>query len=536
MFPGRFTLSILLACSMFATLSGQEHQARYAAIDVLHYRFEIELYDSTNRINGITDVEILFKKSLDRFELDLVNRHGNSITGMKVERVTENGKVIPFLHTDDRITLNIPLTTPGSTRKYRIVYSGVPVDGLIIARNKFGERTFFGDNWPDRAHYWLPVVDHPSDKATVEFLVDAPGHYEVVSVGTNMKEERSRNRVVSYWKTSYPLPTKLMVIGVSHFSVQHLTSTSGIPVSSWVFPQNQEAGFYDYSIATRPLDFFESYIAPYPYCKLANVQSKTVYGGMENASCIFYNENSVTGKRTCENLFAHEIAHQWFGDAVSELDWHHIWLSEGFATYLTDLYIEHTYGREAFVASMQREREEVIRFARSGPSSIVDSTLPVSTALLNRNTYQKAGWVLHMLRHKLGDTQFQACIRSFYDQYKFSNALTEDFRDVAEAVSGTELDLFFRQWFYTPGHLLLSYRWTQKGKTITLVIRQHQAQQPFQFPLEIEIVNRTGKSFRKTLEIKKSENSYTFRLPFCHTTEIVPDPGTWLLYETYSSP
>ena len=133
-----------------------------------------------------------------------------------------------------------------------------------------------------------------------------------------------------------------MVIGVSPFAVQEMLSKSGIPLSSWVYPQNSEEGFFDYSIATRPLDFFESYIAPYPYSKLANVQSKTVYGGMENASCIFYHERTVTGKQDHEILITHEMAHQWFGDAVSELNWHHIWLSEGFATYLTDLYIEQT--------------------------------------------------------------------------------------------------------------------------------------------------------------------------------------------------
>src|SRR5207249_666261 len=126
-------------------------------------------------------------------------------------------------------------------------------------------------------------------------------------------------------------------------------SPKNIPVSAWVYPQDSAKGFYDYALATEILKFYANYIAPYPYKKLANVQSKTIFGGMENASAIFYAENSVNGERTSEDLLAHEIAHQWFGDMASETSFEHLWLSEGFATYFTDLYFEKKYGKEAMV-------------------------------------------------------------------------------------------------------------------------------------------------------------------------------------------
>jgi len=530
----RLLLLIILSLSLFLPLASQDHHQRFESIDVLKYRFEIDLNDSTNMIHGRTDMDILFKKELDQFQIDLASLQGDS-SGMKVELIAENGREIPFLHQDDQITLSIPLAGKGAQRSYKIIYSGTPGDGLIISANKFGDRTFFGDNWPNRGHHWLPLVDHPSDKAIVEFIVSAPDHYGVVAVGKRVSEKKESGNIISHWLSTVPLSSKLMVIGVSPFAVQEMHSKSGIPLSTWVYPQNKEEGFHDYSIASMPLNFFETYIAPYPYAKLANVQSKTVYGGMENASCIFYHEGTVTGKQDHEILFTHEIAHQWFGDAVSELNWHHIWLSEGFATYLTDLYIEQTHGREAFVASMLDEKGQVIRFARRRQAPIVDTTLEVSIRLLNKNSYEKAGWVLHMLRYEIGDELFQKCVQVFYEKFKFSNALTEDFQDVVESITGNKYESFFRQWFYQNGHPVLSAQWKKRGKKIILTITQHQKGDLFDFPLDIELRSKRGEAYRKSLHIHSSSHSFTLKPPF-KTKDLTLDPDTWLLFEHYKLP
>jgi len=525
---------VTLLVGVSVPFSAQDHQARFESIDVLHYSFEIDLSDSSDVIRGVAHLQILLKKELNHFSLDLVNPDPEGF-GMTIDEISEKGVRVEFDHHNHQIDILAQQGQAGETRNYLIRYHGVPTDGLIISENKFGDRTFFGDNWPNRAHHWLPVVDHPSDKATVEFIVKAPDHYRVVSNGTRIHETTENGWSSTHWKTKVPLPTKLMVIGVSPFAVENLNSSSGIPVSTWVYPQNREAGFYDYSIATRPLDFFESYIAPYPYSKLANVQSKTVYGGMENASCIFYRESSVTGQQNHEILFAHEIAHQWFGDAVSELDWHHIWISEGFATYLTDLYIEHTYGREAFVASMLDERGQVLRFARRRLAPVIDTTLPVSIRLLNKNSYEKGGWVLHMLRRELGDKLFQQCVQDFYKKFEFGNALTVDFQEVVELSSGKNFEEFFRQWFYQSGHPVLSAEWKKRGRKIILTLTQHQNPYLFNFPLDIEFVNDQGESFRETLSIDQRSHTFTLK-PFFKPCELRLDPDTWLLFETYESP
>ncbi|MEN8203563.1 MAG: M1 family metallopeptidase [Bacteroidota bacterium] len=528
----KYFTSLLFLLSL--ALNAQDHHARLESINVLHYRFEIDLSDSSDVIWCRATLDIHFKKELNEFTLDL-SMPDTDRSGMHIDELKENGRKIPYVHREEKIQISAHQVQPGETREYQISYHGIPSDGLIISENKFGDRTFFGDNWPNRAHHWLPVVDHPSDKATVEFLVHAPSHYGVVANGSICNENTNKGWTTTHWKTTVPLPTKLMVIGVSPFVVQNLRSSSGIPVSSWVYPQNRKEGFYDYRIATRPLDFFESYIAPYPYTKLANVQSKTVYGGMENASCIFYREGSVTGLRKDETLFAHEIAHQWFGDAVSEMDWHHIWISEGFATYLTDLYIEHTRGREAFVASMLDEKDQVLRFARRRLAPIIDTTLPVSVRLLNKNSYEKGGWALHMLRRELGDTLFQECIQNFYEEYKFGNALTGDFQKVVEILSGRSFEDFFQQWFFQAGHPVISATWKKRGKKIHVKISQHQKQFIFDFPLDIKLVNDKGESFTETLSIQAPVQDFTLH-PSFKPSKLILDPDSWLLFESYKSP
>ncbi|RPI46055.1 MAG: M1 family peptidase, partial [Bacteroidetes bacterium] len=313
------------------------------------------------------------------------------------------------------------------------------------------------------------------------------------------------------------------------FSVNYFSSSSGIPVSSWVFPQDREAGFFDFGMAALPLDFFESYIGTYPFSKLANVQSKTVYGGMENAGCIFYHENAITGKRDQEQLIAHEIAHQWFGDAVTEGDWHHIWLSEGFATYLADLYLEERFGTDSMFSSLVEEREQVIRFTKMAFFPVIDTTRPVSVGLLNPNTYEKAAWFLHMLRSETGDSIFRECIRSFYRNFRYGNVLTEDFLSVVDSVSGKSYRSFFDQWLRIAGHPIISASWEQSGPEILLRIRQCQVHHVYSFPLDLQVVSG-GVTEERTVYVDRAVQD--FRIPFSREkADIRLDPGCRLLFE-----
>lgn len=528
------SLAVLLFLFLFTEKPAAQNQGnRLNEIDVRHYVFDLKLNDSTDIIEGKATISIKFLQALNEFQLDLTSQDPPTGYGMSVQKIMENGKVLSFQHVGEKLVISLPAAVKtNEIRTFSIEYQGIPEDGLIISTNLFQERTFFGDNWPDRAHHWLPVVDHPSDKATVEFIVTAPVHYQVIANGEQVEETNLNDHFkLTHWKENVPLPTKVMVIGVARFAVQQASYVEGIPVTSWVYPQNREAGFGDYSQAVKVLDWFYKKMGSYPFEKLANVQSKTRYGGMENAGNIFYFEESVTGNNEHEDLIAHEIAHQWFGNSASERNWHHIWLSEGFATYLTDLYIGETQGLAAFRERLDEERQQVIDYAKENSVPIVNTAIEDYNELLNPNSYQKAAWVLHMLRQETGDEKFWQGLREYYETYQFSNAVSEDFQRIMEQVSGKKLDGFFKQWLYLPGHPQLAFEWKQvKRKKIVLNVKQLQDGQPFIFPLELELKTQEGKTLRKKVNINSKDQRFTLKVK-ANIQSVKLDPDCRLLYE-----
>ena len=335
---------------------------------------------------------------------------------------------------------------------------------------------------------------------------------------------------LTHWKEEVPLPTKLMVIGVADFALGNKTDYKGIPVSSWVFEKDKEQGFKNYKFGTEALAYFDELIGPYPYEKLAHVQSKTRYGGMENASCIFYHEGTATSKRSQEGLFAHEVAHQWFGNSLTEQNWHHVWLSEGFATYLTHLYKQKFHGEAEFRSGLKNDRERVIRYSKQQLSPIIDTTVTAYIRLLNTNSYQKASWVLHMLRMEVGDEIFFKGLRKYYSDFRDSTVLTKDFRLVMENISGMNLEPFFRQWLWQAGHPLIKYAWDKKNKQVEVTIIQTQTDMLYHFPLEIQFFYKNLQPEVRKYRISKRET--TIVIPEKDVvTRISIDPLTKLLFE-----
>ncbi|MBL7725885.1 MAG: M1 family metallopeptidase [Chitinophagaceae bacterium] len=514
--------------------------AAQSKIDVLHYIFRIELNDLDDTLYGEAAIRFVYTQNASAIEIDLENIN-TTLKGMKVMTVKYPdgwpGEIVikeaSFSHKHNKIVIpRGEKTVKGDTGFFMISYKGVPADGLIISKNQFGKRTFFADNWPNRAHRWLPCNDDPSDKASVEFIVTAPSSYRVISNGVLMEESNlPGDKKLTHWKENVPLPTKVMVIGVADFAVQHAGFVNDcIPVSSWVYTENKDHGFYDYAIARDILAFFIDYIGPYAYKKLANVQSKTIFGGMENAGAIFYAEHTVNGLQTEERLIAHEIVHQWFGNMATEKSFAHFWLSEGFATYLTHIYLESKYGTDSLNKRMQEDRETVIDFVKNAKRPVVDST-PDYMRLLNANSYQKGGWVLHMLRRQLGDSIFKESIRQYYATYAGKNADTKDLQQIFEKVSGRGLEQFFKQWLYTPENPSLKIKWKNLSKENKVAITVEQQQNTvFEFPLDLYFTTGLRKNKGEKLFISKKTETFYFsvtgpviKVDADHTTSLLSE-------------
>ncbi len=534
----RYCLAALLV-----VLSAEPCLAQQPTVDVEHYTFRLTLSDATDEIQGEASVTLRWMEAgLASFWLDLISRRGLSSKGMEVESVTRDGRPIQHSHNNDRLTIeDAPASTVGERRTYTIRYRGEPADGLVIATNIYGDRTFFGDNWPNRARNWLPTVDHPSDKASVEFIVTAPAQYQVISSGLLAEETDLQDGTrLTHWRTDVPLPTKVIVIGVARFAVQHAdeydSEYEDIPIQNWLYPQNRELGFRKFEVTEPIMRYFETNIGPYPYEKIANVQSKTRYGGMENASNIFYSENAIASPNSNESLIAHEIAHQWFGNSVSEADWQYIWLSEGFATYFTQLYIEATYGDKPFRENMRRSRNAILQFYRTAPDApLVNPDIDDPNQHLNANSYSKGAWVLHMLRNRIGNEAFWTGIRSYYATYRDRNATSADLQQEMENASGEDLNAFFQQWLYRPGHPLVEGSWSldATGQTVAISLRQTQSGPAFSFVLNLGLVGPEGSMTHETIQV--NSKTITTSIESDHpVSDIVLDPEVNLLFDLVS--
>jgi aminopeptidase N len=524
-------LVILLFHFTFSAFS----QKPGAKINVTHYTYRLLVSDENDQLSNSATVTLKMLEDASEVILNLAsaNQQGR---GMKISSIKADGIAVPFRHEADKVFVAVA-GHKGQEKSLEVGYAGIPADGLIISKTKYGKRSFFADNWPDRARQWLICVDDPADKAAVDFIITAPTHYQVVANGILIEETNlNAQQKLTHWKEAIDLPTKVMTVGIAEFAVNRIDSTGNTEISSWVYPEDREKGFYDFGLAKEIIPFFEKIIAPFPYRKLANVQSKTRFGGLENAGAIFYSELLVTGTRTAEPTIAHEIAHQWFGDMATETDFSHLWLSEGFATYMTMYFMEMKYGVDSANALLQKDRLAVVSFATEKPGPVVDSVSGFMD-LLNANSYQKGSWVLHMLRYRLGDQTFWKGIQQYYKMYAGKNARTADFQKIMEQVSGQNLRQFFYQWLYVAGQpeLEVSWKYNAGKKRVTITVVQQQ-KMPFEFPVDVTIYGTNKAESTITKKIQVSEKTTSMEVPLNFTpVSVLIDENTKLLFEDAST-
>ncbi len=525
-------------------------QRRERVIDAwkpLHYDVAINFNDQLTEIaSARTEITAqILKDAVSVIDLDFGS--------MPIDSVTVEAQ--PARYERKPETLNVFLgqvAHAGEKVSIVVTYHGRPTDGLVFATDRDGKPSATGDNWPNRVHQWIPCLDHPSAKATVSFTVASPQRYEVVANGKFVT--LIGNAATSHWKfdETKPIPPYCMVVTVNEGAIINSPDKT-ITNLLYNVPQKDRAyapkGF---SPAAPALAFFSETIAPYPYEKLALIIGATRFGGMENSSAIVFTSTLFDSRGSekmskrfgiparTEDVVAHEIAHQWFGDSVTESTWADLWLSEGFATYFAGLFIEKYDGEEAFRDYLRAAAERYFRFEQQRNTPIHDTETQDLMRLLNENNYQKGAWVLHMLRKRLGDEVFFRGLRDYYNAHAQANATTEDLRAAFEKTSGQNLHEFFARWVYGTGHPLYQMSWSskdvsEKNVTVTITLNQTQAGDPFLDPVPVEIVTR-GLGTRRIM-ITPTGKTSTAQFTFPRQPDAVTlDPDETLLKEIVIKP
>jgi aminopeptidase N len=562
---------------------------RQPGIKVTNYSFDYTLNDQNNELAVKQGIDVTFVQAgVKIIELDLCKfsaqprpaqmangfadpcaepggggRGGAAATpptggkGMTVTSVSAGGQALTWQHEGDRLRVTMPRGfAVGETLTFSVEFHGVPATGILIADNRHGDRGWVTNPWPNKARNFRAVVDHPSMKATHTTAVTAPRKYQVVSNGLLLEETDlpgGQRRTV--WKQSVPISTWLMSLAVAPFSVTHFGNYRGVALSSWVFPQEKEAGHRAFADHTQAvLEFFTDRIGPYPYEKLAQVQANGVGGGMELASSIFYGYGANGAGR---QLIAHEMAHQYWGDSVTESDWDDVWLSEGFATYFALLFQEFMDGHDAFVESVRRSKASAVNYSIANPGSTIvhDNLADISRVIANNaQVYQGGAQVLHNIRGIIGTQTFWAGIRAYYAKHRDGTATTAAFRATMEdacraagdrcPADGRDLSWLFTQLLNRGGALQVTGSWTYDAmaKQVQITFEQTQTTGLYKMPIEVRLsaaaapAGRAGaaaappQTNRVSHTVRFTQKSQTFSLP----SDVEPitvelDPEAWVL-------
>ena len=507
---------------------------------MLGYAFDVVLPDTGDTIHATA--RIAFRRGTDgpdTLQIDLVGLVVDStLTFPVASRTPANGR----FEYDGRV-LSISLAprprAAGTTDSVVVVYHGAPGDGLLLHPDGHGREAAFADDWPDRARRWLPTVDDPAHKAPVRWRVTAPSGWRVVANG-RLTGTGDAGAGRSWWSYDElrPIPTYTMVLGAGRMTVsRHRPVVDGgdtIPVEVWTEPEDSAfADSMPFRRATEIVETMQCLVGPYPYDKLANVESSTRYGGMENSTAIFYAEAPYLMRRMGEGVVRHETAHQWFGDAVTERDFHELWLSEGFADYF------------AVVVGAAMDGDSLLRRGMAGLARgylaspvtarpLVDTAETVLTRLLNANSYNKGAWVLHMLRGVVGDDAFWRGIRVYYRTWRDSSVTSADFQRAMEEAAGRRLDWFFAEWLRQPGYprLEVTWRWdAAAGRAAVDVIQaQPAAWGLFRLPaVALELRDGARVLARRTFELSAARQTVIVDSPGPPTAVVVDPDGQWLL-------
>ena len=505
-------------------------------IDIKFYELNLDIDFNSSRIRGSVTVNgVIGNIYPDFIELDLYDN-------MTVDSILQNNIPILYLHENDMLKIPISDITLDDENLFSltIFYQGAP-DHCGAGGFKFDEHQNIGHVWTLSEAYcarsWWPCKDDPSDKAdSVNIIISVPLEpaYIVASNGLLSSTTINNNKKTYFWKESYPITTYLVSLAIYPYIKwvdQYVSpiSSDTMLIEHYVFPDRYEASYPNYSLTKDMLSFFSELFGEYPFISEKYGHADFTWGGgMEHQTL------SSMGSFS-QNLMVHELGHSWWGNLITCKTFNDIWLNEGFARYCQALWAEHMYGREAYFDFMNDH-------AYYGAGTIYVENPSSNSQIFSAGlSYNKASWVLHMLRHKVGETMFFDILKSYAsnDSLSYNAASTSDFQKVCEDISGLDFEQFFQQWIYGERYPKYELSWWHEGNGIYNVkIDQVQSYNFFSMPIDLKFSGSAGPLLVDTTIVIENNNSsqlYEFSGFNFLVENVMLDPENWILKEaTYS--
>ena len=505
-------------------------------IDIKFYELNLDIDFNSSRLRGSVTVNgVIGNIYPDFIELDLYDN-------MTVDSILQNNIPILYLHENDMLKIPISDITLDDENLFSltIFYQGTP-DHCGAGGFKFDEHQNIGHVWTLSEAYcarsWWPCKDDPSDKAdSVNIIISVPLEpaYIVASNGLLSSTTINNNKKTYFWKERYPITTYLVSLAIYPYTKwvdQYVSpiSSDTMLIEHYVFPDRYEASYPNYSLTKDMLSFFSELFGEYPFISEKYGHADFTWGGgMEHQTL------SSMGSFS-QNLMVHELGHSWWGNLITCKTFNDIWLNEGFARYCQALWAEHMYGREAYFDFMNNH-------AYYGAGTIYVENPSSNSQIFSAGlSYNKASWVLHMLRHKVGETMFFDILKSYAsnDSLSYNAASTSDFQKVCEDISGLDFEQFFQQWIYGEKYPKYELSWWHEGNGIYNVkIDQVQSYNFFSMPIDLKFSGSAGPMLVDTTIVIENNNSsqlYEFSGFNFLVENVMLDPENWILKEaTYS--
>ncbi len=489
-------------------------------IDIRKYSLNLNLYPKKGSISGEIDISGLCIYKCDTITL-------NFEKGFNIKSLLYNGKRIKYEYKNNYLEIFTTLKERDSF-DINIEYSGQPVSkglGSFVFDEYKGYNFIYTLNEPIYASSWYPCNDRPDDKALFDVKITSDKIYTSVSNGNLIDIKTIGDRKSYHYKSEYPLSTYLFCIysGKYYYYEDYVVTgkKDTVRLSYYLLDQEDIEKYIDYSPIKDGIKIFSDLFGVYPFKeeRYGNAQITWKYGAIEHQTITGLGTHIIKNPFSKRLVFIHELAHQWWGNAIGLKSWKDIWLNEGFATYSEALYAEKLSGKEMYMNVLQ-----------SKVGDFEDNTLYApENNMFSTTVYNKGAWVLHMLRNKIGDEKFFIGLRTFFDKYKYKNASTNDFITVMEQISGQDLKLFFDGWvFKGKGLLNIQYNYKIINNNLFITIKLGKNKIPYNFLVDIELELKSGEKIINKNEIFGNDTTLVIK-NIGELSGIVIDPEDKLL-------